>query len=169
MHHLFSRWATVAGLLIPILAAGCGTDEYEKLMAERLIFLERQSRFDLLYKSTTLTRVADGDQAEQVYPISLRLPKLFKKDYWFTKGSKYHDGREIPKDRLNPSFLDEFPGLLLMCEAGVKLGERNYLKYNCYVGVVDANETSAQELQDELARQINSTTRMSIEYLSTKS
>ncbi len=175
MHHLFPRFPLAALALVPIFAAGCGTAEYEALMAERLTFLERQSRFDLLYQPAQLKRMAlpsDIDDPEkdtsedgvgQRYPITMRWPKLFDKRHWFVEGSPDHNGRTISNDRLTPPFLDRFPGFLRMGEGGAKQDEVNFLKYYCYLGVVDANEISADELQAQLSKQIKADKELSID------
>ncbi len=83
--------------------AGCGTGYYDDLYSQRLKQLDLTSAFAALWPGTT-----------DITPIlpSIRVPKIFAKTY--NKNSIYTDDPhgEIDKDRLNPPFMNPFPGLV---------------------------------------------------------
>ncbi len=122
-----------------ILIAGCGLEDYESRMADRLAVLQEQTRYESLWGPTTIDAVV-GDEVIE-YPITVRLPRLFGDRDWYREGSEYGYRQDVVENIvLYPPFLLEFPGFNRVGEAFAEPDERSTIAYYCYLGVLESRE-----------------------------
>lgn len=134
---------------------GCGLSDYESRMNATLEELQAKTRYESLYAPTAIDAVVGtGENAQTVeLPIAIRLPKAFRQEDWFRPGSEYRNRRETVDDRVAyPPFLGEFPGLNRTGETYAEAGERYFLAYYCYLGVLESRHAKFEAVLADLRK-----------------
>jgi hypothetical protein len=131
-------------VLVCLVFAGCGTGYYDSLYNQHLKELELAERFGILAPKPSEISGTN---------LVIRLPKIFEKGY--NKNSTYSldTDSEIDPIRLNPPFLNPFPGLINCYEAFVKDPAGENLPVYLYTGIrVVSNEEKAALEQELLGK-----------------
>ena len=129
------------------MLGGCGTSYYDGK------FVQRAKKLDLASAFAPLWPGASEIPGTNLY---IRVPKFFDRAY--NRSSNYTDDEngEIDPERLNPPFLNPFPGLLGCYEAFAKIASGESIPVYLYAGVrVIGGEGKAgfqQELADKLQK-----------------
>ncbi|MEX2185605.1 MAG: hypothetical protein WD875_02380 [Pirellulales bacterium] len=134
-----------------ILLAGCGLEDYESRMATRLAVLQEQTRYEALYAPAQIKHGVEEDAV--AYPITIRLPRMFGLNDWFTAkgGYRYREGA-VAEDVLYPPFLGEFPGFNRVGEAYGEPDERSTIAYYCYLGVLESRSAKFDAVLSDLRK-----------------
>ena len=128
-------------LLVFSVLAGCGTSYYDTLYDQNLKQLESASRFSVLWPGASEIPGTN---------LVIRLPKIFEKVY--NKNSIYSDDPhgDIDPERLNPPFLNPFPGLINCYEVFQKDPAGTSLPVYLYTGVRVLSAEGKAALQQQL-------------------
>jgi hypothetical protein len=137
----FGGLASALFAAVALLAAGCGTSQYNTLMGRRLAALRAAVKFQGLYSPTPLAGT----------PFSIRIPLEFERSY---EANSAHDddGAVINPERLQPPFL-KLPDLKLCYEGRTKVGN-DELPYYCYLAAVPSQAGEADKLLGQLQSQL---------------
>lgn len=128
------RVATVA--VCGLAASGCGTGDYERLVADRGTELAFQTKFAVLYEAPT--EVPES-------PFRIRIPDVFKNA--FVAGSlDPNDQQPLGPVRLHPLF-GVLPGYKLTYEALSETQPRHQVPYYCYLASGGSNKDAPIEAQ----------------------
>ncbi|HEX4146677.1 MAG TPA: hypothetical protein VHY91_24455 [Pirellulales bacterium] len=128
-------------VLVCCVFTGCGTGYYDDLYRQHLDELKRAEQFVVL---TPEPSEVPGTN------LVVRLPKIFDRSY--NKNSIYSldTSGEIDPNRLNPPFLNPFPGLVNCYEAFVKDSAGENLPIYLYTGFRDLPSEGKAALEQEL-------------------
>lgn len=136
-----------------IALPGCGLSDYESRMTATLKELQEKTRYESLYGPTAIDALVGEDAEPVALPITIRLPKAFKQDDWFRPGSEYRNRRETVDPRVSyPPFLGEFPGLNRTGETYAEAGDRYFLAYYCYLGVLESRAAKFEAVLADLRK-----------------
>jgi hypothetical protein len=129
--------------ILACFLGGCGTGYYDEVYKRRTTDLDLASKFAVLFPGPT--QVGEGGDAV------VQLPKIF--DHTYNRSSNYTSDANgvIDPDRLNPPFLNPFPGLLGTYEAFVKPASGEGLPEYLYMGVKELTPDGKVALMQELA------------------
>ncbi len=123
------------------VVAGCGTGYYDGVYKLHLTELELTTRFADLWPGASEIPGTN---------LVIRLPKMFEKVY--NKNSIYSDDPhgEIDPERLNPPFLNPFPGLVNCYEVFKKDPQNLMLPIYLYTGIRVLQPEAKAALEQEL-------------------
>jgi hypothetical protein len=120
---------------------GCGTGDYDHLYEQHLKELDRGARYSALWPGAVEIPGTN---------LVIRVPKFFTKSY--NKNSIYSDdaGGDIDLERLNPVFLNPFPGLVATYEDFQKNAKEENLPVYLYLGVRELTPEGKAALEQEI-------------------
>ncbi|HTU24533.1 MAG TPA: hypothetical protein VMF30_03995 [Pirellulales bacterium] len=123
------------------LLAGCGTGYYDELYNQHLKELQLAAKFIVLWPGPNEIPGTD---------LVVRLPKIFERAY--NKNSTYSDdpNAEIDMERLNPPFLNPFPGLINCYETYVKDADNQNLPVYLYTGMKELSAEGKAAFEQEM-------------------
>jgi hypothetical protein len=129
------------GCVLCVLS-GCGTGYYDELLEQRSRELKMASEFSPLWP---------GPNEIPGTNLMIRLPKKFEKVYNKTTIYSADANAEIDPERLNPPFMNPFPGLVGCYEAFVKTSTGEGLPIYLYLGIRELVGDAKVAFQQELA------------------
>jgi len=119
-----------------LAAAGCGTGDYDRIVADRGKELTYQTKFTVLYEAPT-------EVPESLFRI--RIPQVFTNA--FTTGSlDATDNLPLGMVRLHPPF-GVLPGYKVTYEALAETQPRHQVPYYCYLAAGPSNKDAPMEAQ----------------------
>ncbi|HEY1784513.1 MAG TPA: hypothetical protein VGG30_03155 [Pirellulales bacterium] len=127
--------------LMFLVLSGCGTGYYDALFEQHLKEIELASQFSVLYPG--LSQIPGTN-------LGIRLPKVFDKPYNKNSTYSFDPNGEIDPERLNPPFLNPFPGLVNCYEVFAKESTGENLPYYLYTGVRVLAPEGKAALEQEL-------------------
>ena len=138
IHFRLATWHFAgAGLLMLAAASGCGTAQYEKLLAKEITTVRNGAPWARFWDYTTLPGT----------PVQVRIPEMFKSSYRMDSPHP-NDGDRIVHTRAQPPFLD-LPGFRMVFEEFYSDGS-NRVPYYCYLAAQKASPEQTQALAADL-------------------
>jgi hypothetical protein len=128
-------------VLMGSVLTGCGTGAYDSLYSAHLKEIELASQFGVLYPGSTEITGSN---------LVIRLPKMMNQAYNKNSIYSFDANGEIDPERLNPPFLNPFPGLVNCYEAFVKDPAGDNLPFYLYTGIRPLSPEGKAGLKQEL-------------------
>ena len=140
MIHLRRAIWLFSGICLPTLCGlcGCGTSQYETLLAKEIKAIRSGAPWARFWDYTTVPGV----------PVKVRIPEMFKTSYQLNSPHEQDDG-PINAARAQPPFLN-LPGFRLVFEDFYDEGIASRAPYYCYLAAQKSTPQQAQALAADL-------------------